>query len=386
MAEDWASIAYSLIPAAVGAALGGAGGGLYGFSKGVSGSAENRLETERYNKQIEFKNIDDARQQERTEQQRALEQQRIDLDTRRVNTEEARWKQFEQKADADLKFQNLHGQQLQLQIDAAKRSLEGQAAFRASLSPAASNRVRRQPEQRPVHERLPGRRQGEGPAGRRRRSAQRLRGQERRRDRRGRPAHLGRGHLGAAPRQERGQQKPVARLRRQQRAHYHRQRDRPNSIKTTKVPDWEPKEKKDEEIKEYNTIVDNALQKVLAPFKGPMGQIDMSKLGKTPAEQQQALTVMRDKQARADAKALGRGYLFDPTERLAKAITENKIQSTSQAVALLESHGVHPDKSAEVAKQVIERTTAARAKKEAQVKAAQKQAERERLGSLCSWG
>ena len=147
-----------------------------------------------------------------------------------------------------------------------------------------------------------------------------------------------------------------------------------NSIKTTKVPDWEPKEKKDEEIKEYNTIVDNALQKVLAPFKGPMGQIDMSKLGKTPAEQQQALTVMRDKQALADAKALGRGYLFDPTERLSKLLTENKIQSTSQAVAVLESHGVHPDKSAEVAKQVIERTTAAKAKKEAQVKAAQKQA------------
>ena len=59
MAEDWASIAYRLFPRPWALRWAALVAGLYGFSKGVSGSAENRLETERYNKQIEFKNIDD---------------------------------------------------------------------------------------------------------------------------------------------------------------------------------------------------------------------------------------------------------------------------------------------------------------------------------------
>jgi hypothetical protein len=155
-----------------------------------------------------------------------------------------------------------------------------------------------------------------------------------------------------------------------------------NSIKTTKVPDWEPKEKKDEEVKEYNTIIDNAKARVELPFRGPMGAINMKNLGKTEQEQEQALRGMVLKEATDDAKRLGRGYLFDPQERLAKLINENKIDTTGQAVAVLESHGVDPKQSEAKAREVINRVTAAKAKKEALARAAQeKQKELER-----QWG
>jgi hypothetical protein len=124
MAEDWASIAYSLIPAAIGAGLGGAGGGLYGFSKGVSDAAESRMATDRYNKQIEFRNIDDARQQA------ALEQQ-----AQQHAAEQERWVQLNKRAEVQSTHLEAQTKLINDQLKDAEATDLGQLRMRATMKP-----------------------------------------------------------------------------------------------------------------------------------------------------------------------------------------------------------------------------------------------------------
>ena len=61
---DLGNFATSLIPAAVGTAMGGARGGVYGLAAGLGDQAKQRMEMEKANADIAFKNIE-AQQMQR---------------------------------------------------------------------------------------------------------------------------------------------------------------------------------------------------------------------------------------------------------------------------------------------------------------------------------
>jgi hypothetical protein len=109
-------------------------------------------------------------------------------------------------------------------------------------------------------------------------------------------------------------------------------------------------------------IMQEARQQVEAQFKGPLGQIDMSSLGKTPEERGRRFQGMINERARELATERGQPNLFRnpniargaaPNHQLLEKLRAGEIRSDSQAVSFLLSIGVPAERAQHIAKGVI---------------------------------
>ena len=111
MPQDWSSLAYSLLPGAVGLLTGGPVAGLAGIAGGVGDIEERRLAVEKMNRDITFKN----------EEQRRLAASQV--------AEQKHWENIDQDAGQLAKYRESQMQVLQRQLQEAQKSDEAWKTF-----------------------------------------------------------------------------------------------------------------------------------------------------------------------------------------------------------------------------------------------------------------
>jgi hypothetical protein len=94
---------------------GGPMGALYGMGRGMGDIEENRLATEKYNRELALKTWGHS------------------LEERKLGAEEQRWQVLNQQAEENMKNLELQRQQLRLNLTEAERSTEAREKYRQSL-------------------------------------------------------------------------------------------------------------------------------------------------------------------------------------------------------------------------------------------------------------
>jgi hypothetical protein len=129
--DDLKSLAYSLIPMAVGLAFGGGAGAAHGLTGGVADAGQNRLATDRLNADIQNRNAQIAMEQQRNN----MAQERTDLDRQQMVQQAKRFEIEDRRAEKAMQYQDKQMERFDLEMNQARSSQAGQQAFRARLAP-----------------------------------------------------------------------------------------------------------------------------------------------------------------------------------------------------------------------------------------------------------
>jgi hypothetical protein len=350
MAEfDFGSLASSVLPAALGFALGSPALGVYGASAGLGRTLDRRLEVDKLNTDIAFKNQQRAMERQRIDQHREYQEKSLDLEERKLTAEQERWARADRAAAIAMR---LNEAQLADLDRKTQKALSEEKAFDElvkAIPPDQQVLAKSDPEGF-----LKTYRQRELEKGSRERLV---------------PVLKSLNIPGAEALAESGDFKTVtdligdlAKIRATPRqgsydlkavgdAVYlldnHSGAFKPTNIKPGKDRD---------DLMTAHQIMTEARQQVEAPFKtGPMGAIDMSKLGKTPQETAANFQAMINKRARELAAERGVSQLFqaNPQDRLAERLQSGSITSSSGAVAYLLSQGIPEDQAKQMAAEII---------------------------------
>lgn len=121
---DWGNFATSLIPAAVGGAAGGLRGGAYGLAAGIADQGRQRIEVEKANADIAFRNIHARQQQEEI----GLRRESLDLSRQQED-------RIARSADYANRIAEIQAKALERQFSTETETLAGQQRLRSGLTP-----------------------------------------------------------------------------------------------------------------------------------------------------------------------------------------------------------------------------------------------------------
>jgi len=347
--RDWSSFAASLIPAVVGGIGGGPMGAAAGFGKGMGDISTQRMEEEKYQREQEMKEAAAQRQQEEVDISRRYAKTAEKRLTFEESKQEVRNRQIEQQ----MEYQEVQMEQLGLEVGEATRSAEARQQYRTTLSE----------QERVIFDvDTPGymarreeliRLKGSGPI---------LESVVT-----GIPA--GQGQMLAEGLGSQGLSRVYA-------AHVTAKANPTKGFTFVPAPGagggfmvnlitgetkWHKFEGSDatkSDLQLASQIHDDAFQDVSAPYKGPMGQIN---LGDVKPEQFHASI---DARAREMAAQRGRPDLFakDATLMLADALADRSIRSEFDAIVFLLSRGVPEPQVGDIARDLIRKQLAAELK------------------------
>jgi len=355
---DWSSMAASLIPAVIGGVSGGPMGALAGMGKGMGDIAQKRKDVEEYKREQAMKEDAAERQQE----QLRINQQYATTAKQRLSLDEQKQQTLETQIEEQMKYQRVQTEQLGMEVALAKRSRTARENLRVNMKdPAERVLFDADPEGWMEERREKIKLQGSGPIlesivtgipkGQGQKIAEQIgtKGYARILEAHVKAKANPQKTFSFVPSPDAGGGFLVNGL---------------TGVVTFKKFDNVTTTKTD--MNQASVIHDDAYKDVIAQFKtGPMGAINMDKLGTNPQEIQQKLLQMVDERAIQIAAARGRPDLFsgNAPDMLADALATGEIKYSVEAIMFLLSRGVPPDQVEDMAREIFRRAVAAQIKK-----------------------